>query len=169
MNESSEQAIQLAVNITIFIIALSIGVTLMFGVRNMAENAIKLDKAVPEGSKIIESVESTKNTYNGYELINFYANYISNEKIGKSGLYNKETDTYGNEIYSMEISKISGVDMDGKNTYTKYTINNSLPAGTSIETYLSSNGVNMKKKYQMLVYNYDKDTKLMKVVFKEIG
>lgn len=175
MDESAQQAIQLGVNVTIFIVALSLAVTLMFGVKTLAEKAISLQKEIPEGSKVEDIVDTNKSIYYGYELIGFYSNYISNEKIGKSGLYNKEVDNSNNEVYRMYVYLKSGVDASGNVNYIEKVLNGTLPTidGTpstqiTIDQYFRNNNIDMKKSYEMRVEEYNKANKVMKVVFKEI-
>ena len=172
MDESAQQAIQLGVNVTIFIVALSLAVTLMFGVKTLAEKAISLQKEIPEGSKVEDIVDTNKSIYYGYELVGFYANYISNEKIGKSGLYNKEVDNNNNESYRMYVYLKSGVDASGNVNYIEKILNETLPTiggnQITIDRYFTDNNIDMKKSYEMVVEKYNKETKIMKVVFKEI-
>lgn len=76
MDESAQQAVSIGVNITIFIIALSISLTLMFSVRNMAEIATEVDNSVPNGAVLHSAEEVDDRIISGYELISYYYNYI---------------------------------------------------------------------------------------------
>jgi len=76
MEKSAEQAIYVGVNTFIFIVALSISLTLMFNVRNMSELAIKIDQNTPTGGVIKTIDAKEKRIIKGSDVLAYYYNYI---------------------------------------------------------------------------------------------
>ena len=86
MDESAQQAVQLGVNITIFVIALTISVSLLLGVRDVADVAAEYNASIPTGSRVVTVSNNDKRTVAGNELLSYYANYmtdINNERTDK--------------------------------------------------------------------------------------
>lgn len=77
MDEAAQQAIQIGVNLTIFIVALSISITLLLGVRDVAELAFEYDASIPTGSRVVSTKETNKRIVSGDELLSYYANYMT--------------------------------------------------------------------------------------------
>lgn len=76
MDESAQQAVSIGVNLTIFVIALTISLTLMFSVRDMAKIATEVDSGVPDGALQLSTENVDDRIISGYELIAYYYNYI---------------------------------------------------------------------------------------------
>lgn len=76
MDESAEQAVNLSVNIAIFVIALTVSLTLLFKVRDIADLAVELDNKIPDGSMVLSTQNIDNRIISGYELISYYYNYI---------------------------------------------------------------------------------------------
>lgn len=76
MDESAQQAISVGVNVTIFIVALTISLTLMLAVRNLAETASEVDTSMPDGAILLSTQNVEDRIISGYELISYYYNYI---------------------------------------------------------------------------------------------
>ena len=72
MDESAEQAVHLSVNIAIFVIALTVSLTLLFNVRDIADIAAELDNKIPDGSMVLSTQEMDNRVISGYELISYY-------------------------------------------------------------------------------------------------
>lgn len=86
MDEAAQQAVQLGVNVTIFVVALTISITLLLGVRDVADVATEYNASIPTGSRIVTVESEEKRVINGYELLSYYANYMTdrnNERIDK--------------------------------------------------------------------------------------
>lgn len=76
MDESAQQAVSIGVNVTIFIVALSVTLSLIFGVRDIADVASKVDKNMPDGSMVLATRDIDSRIISGYEVISYYYNYI---------------------------------------------------------------------------------------------
>lgn len=76
MDESAQQAISIGVNVTIFIVALSITLTLLFAVRDIAEVSTSIDENIPDGSMILATQDFDSRIISGFEVISYYYNYI---------------------------------------------------------------------------------------------
>jgi len=76
MDESAEQAVNLSVNIAIFVIALTVSLTLLFTVRDIAGLAQNLDNKIPDGSMVLSTQDIDNRIISGYELISYYYTYI---------------------------------------------------------------------------------------------
>ena len=90
MDESSQQAIILGVNLFIFITALTLALTLLLNVRDLAETAYEYDASLPSGSRVVDIEEKKERIVTGYELRSYFANYISN--INNPEVYRLEDD-----------------------------------------------------------------------------
>lgn len=88
MDESAQQAVSIGVNVTIFIVALTVTLSLMFGVRDIADVAGKVDKNIPDGSMVLATKDLDSRIISGYEVISYYYNYIKPYFKDESG--NKE-------------------------------------------------------------------------------
>lgn len=76
MEESAQQAISLGVNVTIFVVALTASLMLMFGVRNLADISAEVDESVQDGSLMLDTRELDDRIIDGVELISYYYTYI---------------------------------------------------------------------------------------------
>lgn len=76
MDESAQQAVSISVNITIFVVALSVTLSLIFGVRDIADVAAEIDQNSPDGSMILATGDTDSRIISGYEVISYYYNYI---------------------------------------------------------------------------------------------
>ncbi|MDD2627415.1 MAG: hypothetical protein PHR25_02625 [Clostridia bacterium] len=144
MEESAEQAIQIGVNTFIFIVALSIAVTLLIGVRDVAEKAIELDASIPKGSRVLVTHETNRKVQ-GYELVSYFTNYISDDKEQKSGKYK----------IIMENRSGTKIDSDENTSREK------------IVTYLKRT-LNLSKYYEILVEEHNSSEGYTVIKLKEI-
>lgn len=88
MDESAQQAVSLGVNATIFVIALSVSITLLFNVRELADIALNASESTPSGAVTISTDNVDDRIISGYELISYYYNYITPYYSGEEDEYN---------------------------------------------------------------------------------
>ena len=87
MDESAQQAVQLGVNVTIFVVALSVSITLLLGVRDVAKLTFEYDATIPTGSRVVSSKEVNKRIISGDELLSYYSNYMTDINNERAGTY----------------------------------------------------------------------------------
>ncbi len=147
MDESAQQAVQLGVNLIIFVIALSISLTLLLGVRNVAEMALEYDASLPTGSVIVAIEDIEKRTITGDELLSYYTRYMSEQaQLVTSGKY----------IFAIE-------NKDGTKSITKNTNFNG-----DLKSFFSSKGIDLSSEYEVIVTEYRSEDEVLKVLFKEV-
>ena len=145
MDEAAQQAVQTAVNITIFIIALSISLTLLIGVRDLAEVASEYNASIPTGSRVVSVGEEKKRTVSGYELLSYCANYMTEINGEYSGRY----------IITIK---------DGTNTVEADDLKNAI----SIEQVLKNEGIDLKKEYEVITKKYNKQRDILYITLQSI-
>ncbi len=155
MDESAQQAVQLGVNITIFIIALSISITLMLGVRDVAETALEYDASLPTGSRVVSVSETKKRVVSGDELLAYYAGYMSEQsQLTASGKF----------LITIE-------NKNGTSRITKDTIMAKNDADEVIETvkeFFKRKNINISSDYEVTMTKYNKESQILEVLLKEI-
>ena len=147
MDEAAQQAVQLGVNITIFIVALSISLTLMLGVRDVAEKAFDYNAAIPTGSRVVSVAEEKKRIISGDELLSYYANYMTDVNHGLSG---KFVITVENRSGSKKIT--SSTDRGTK----------------TLKAFFKDNSIDISKDYEVITEEYNKENETLRVTLKEI-
>ena len=155
MDESTQQAISIAVNITIFIIALTIGVNLLIQVRDISEIADNYNASLPNGSRVIVPDNQTKRIVPGYELLSYYSNYMTdknNMEVYGSGYGESEEGKTKIVIESSE-GNIEGLNV----------ISDTKP----IKEFFAEK-VNLNSYYEIIVKNYDREKEFLQIIFKEI-
>lgn len=149
MDESAQQAVQLGVNITIFIVALSISITLLLGVRDVTKTALEYNASIPTGSRVVSVSDKKQRTIKGYELLSYYSKYMSNQaKITTSGKY----------IITIE-------NKDGTVTIKNDT---NMERTETLISFFSDKGVDLSKEYEIIPEKYDKTSGILNILIKEI-
>ena len=147
MDESAQQAVQLGVNVTIFIIALTIGITLMLGVRDVAEKAFEYNASIPTGSRVISVANDNRRVISGDEILSYYSNYMTDENHALS------------DKFIIKVENKSGT----------RSITKGPEGGTSdLKDYLKHKGIDISKNYEIIISEYDKNNEILKVTLKEI-
>lgn len=150
MDESAQQAVQLGVNVTIFIIALSISVTLLLGVRDVADVASEYNASIPTGSRVVNVDIQNKRIVSGYELLSYYANYmtdINNERTGKFVLTIEDN---GNVVKEENVASIGE------------------PTISNLKLYLKNKGINLAKDYEVITERYNENAGVLEITLKSI-
>lgn len=140
MDESTQQAVQLGVNLTIFIVALSISITLLIGVRNVAEKAFEYDATISTGARVLSVESKEKRIVSGNELLSYYANYMTNINNMEPTRY---TLTIENKSGSISITKGQNVN-------------------------LLTSGISLTSSYEVIVEKYRESEDLLYIKLKEI-
>lgn len=146
MDEATQQAIQIGVNITIFIVALSLSLLLLMGVRDVADVASEYNAALPTGSRVVSVGEKKRRTISGFEITSYYANYM--------------TVINGEKSNKFIVSKIE----DGSNSVTE----EDWKTTSDIKSLLKDKGIDLSKEYEVIVEKYDKLSEETFVVFKAV-
>jgi len=157
MDESAQQAVQIGVNVTIFIVALSLGISLMLGIRDVAAVATDYDASIPSGSRVVSVSEEKDRTIKGYELFSYYSNYISDDKLGKSYKYVITIVNADNQIVAK-----TKEDSD----YINYQLNrNSNGPTQTLYSFFSS--LDLKKEYEIICDTYIESEEKLYITIKE--
>lgn len=146
MQESSERAIQIGVNIFIFIIALTIAINLMTALNNVISKAFELGTSIPTGSRVLVVNKEEKRAVKGYDLVSYYANYISNDKQQKSGRY---------QVIIENKSGVVKISSDDKASNKK------------IVDHLKEK-VTLTSQYELTIDKYDTQSKIIIIKLKEV-
>lgn len=153
MDESAQQAVQLGVNVTIFVVALTISITLLLGVRDVADVASEYNASLPTGSRVVVPEEIKKRTVSGYELLSYYSLYMTDINNERTDKFNITIIDGGNKLEAEE--KL--VDDE----YPEVTISN-------IKTFFKNNGIDLSKEYEVLTEKYNEADERLEVVLKSI-
>lgn len=155
MDESAQQAVQLGVNVTIFIVALSISISLLLGVRDVAEKALEYDASIPTGSRVVSVGETKKRTINGDELLSYYTRYMNEQaKVTTSGKY---IITIENKSGSSKITQNTAMKKNNENVITE-----------TIKEFFKRNNISLTSQYEVITQKYNSDDEILEVLFKEI-
>lgn len=146
MQESSERAIQIGVNTFIFIVALTIAINLMTALNNVVDKAFELGTSIPTGSRVLVVNKEEKRVVKGYDLVSYYANYISNDKQQKSGKYQ--------------------VIIENKSGVVKITSDNKA-SNKKIVDHLKEK-VTLTSQYELTVDKYDTQSEIIIIKLKEV-
>lgn len=149
MDESTQQAINLGINLTLFVLALTITITLMMNVKDISEKASEFNAALPNGSRTISVENQNVRVIEGHELISYYANYL--------------TDINNNEVYLAFEVIIQNSSAENKIV----GINKKLEEKEFAEFFKES-GVDLNKSYEVIVQKYDNENKFLTVILREI-
>lgn len=155
MDESTQQAIQLGVNITIFVVALSVGITLMMGVRNVADKAFEYDASIPTGSRIVTTESNKARTIKGYEILSYVTNYMIDINHVNSGKFN------------IVIEKLNG-NIVKKSDFNVVTYDNVEKNLINIKELLNDEDVDLTKEYEVIVHKYNGESENATIKLKEI-
>lgn len=150
MEESAQQAINIGVNVTIFVIALSISLNLMFSVRDLSEVAKTVQKNVPDGSKTEMLQHYDNRIISGQEVVSYYINYIKPYFSEDTG------DVYNHPDMRIEI------DRDG-NGSIDYVQGSDDTVGDFIHT------IDFSKNYKLSINKYYEDTGVTKVLIERVN
>ena len=142
MDESAQQAVQLGVNITIFIVALSISLTLLLGVRDVAEVAADYDASIPTGSRVVDVSEQKKRLISGNELLSYCANYMTDLNNAGTNRYVIVIKDSGETFVADDMSDVSNI---------KTTLGDSL-----------------KKEYEVITELYDEPEGILTITLQSI-
>lgn len=144
MDESAIQAVQIGVNVVIFVVALTISLTLLLGVRDVAERAIEYDASLPTGSRTLVIDDVNQRTIKGYELLSYYTRYMSKQVEGV---------TSGKYIFTIEnkegTSRING-------------------SGSSSNLVRIFRNIDLSSDYEIITQTYDSEDQVLEVLLKEI-
>ena len=154
MDESAQQAVQLGVNLTIFVVALSISVTLLIGVRNVADKAFEYDATIPTGSRVVTTENNTTRTIKGYEILSYFTNYMIDINHVNSGKFNIIIEKQNGNIVDKDDFTILFEDVE------ENTVN--------IKELLKDKGVKLEKEYEVIVHKYNNETEEAVIKLKEI-
>lgn len=150
MDESAQQAVQLGVNVTIFIVALTLSITLLLGVRDVASVAAEYDASIPTGSRVVSVEDKTQRIVSGNELLSYYVNYMTDLNHERTGRY---------VIYIEDGT--NRLDETSRNIETENTI-------TDIKQMFKNKGINLSKNYELVTEEYNKEDDILTVKFKSI-
>lgn len=140
MDEATQQAVQLGVNVTIFVIALSVCLNLLLGVRNIADVAGEYNASIPSGSKLVAvEVNNERKRIKGNELISYYANYMTEKNGERTQRYVIKIQDGVREITSDDLS-ISQL----------------------------NNNVDLSKEYELITERYDRVNDRLYITFKAV-
>lgn len=156
MDESAQQAVQLGVNVTIFIVALTLSITLLLGVRDVASVASEYDASIPTGSRLVSVEDKTQRIVSGNELLSYYVNYmtdINHERTDRYVIYIQD----GTSVLK-ETTRISN-DED---------YNDTINTITDIKQMFKNKGINLSKNYELVTEEYNKEDDILTVKFKSI-
>ena len=156
MDESAQQAVQLGVNLTIFVVALTLSITLLLGVRDVASVASEYNASIPTGSRVVSVSEQKQRVISGDELLAYYVNYMTD-------INHERTERYVIEIH------------DGTNVITETTrivdeekYNESINSITDIKKMFKDKGIKLSKNYEVITEEYNSEDDILKVVLKSI-
>lgn len=145
MDESAQQAVQLAVNVTIFVIALTVSIALMIGVRDVAELASKYNASIPTGSRVVNVESQEKRTIKGYEILSYYSNYM-------------------NEVNGENIERYEIIIEDGTSKVKAEDIKTT----DNLKQKLKSMNISLHKEYEVVTEKYDKNDDILYITIKSI-
>jgi len=147
MDESAQQAISIGVNVTIFVVALTISLNLIFSVRNLANVAKEVNDSVADGSKQEAVEKHNEMIMTGYEVASYYYNYIKPyyETVYNHPNINVRVDTQG--------------DGNSENDVTKDT---SLTFGMFVKN------LGLNDKYRLFIEKHYEDTGITDVVIQKV-
>ena len=155
MDESAQQAVQLGVNVTIFIVALSISITLLLGVRDVAEKALKYDASLPTGSRVVSVGETKKRLVNGDELLSYSTRYMSEQaRLTASGKY---IITIENKNGSSSITQDTAMKKNRRNEVTE-----------TLKEFFDRKNINITSQYEVITTRYNSDSEIVEILFKEV-
>ncbi len=166
MDESTQQAIQFGVNITIFIVALSISITLLMGVRDVSEKVFEYDATIPTGSRVFSAETETRRKIGGDEILSYFSNYMidKNNEISRKYIITIEN-LSGNKSIVMQTdtaNEITGNLKDRNGNNINYTTQN-------LKSYLLNNGINLNSNYEILTNKYDSEKQILFMTLKEVS
>ncbi len=154
MDESLQQAIQLGVNIFILIVALSVGLNLMMSVKDITEIAKEYDASLPTGSRTVSVDDVKKRTINGYEILSYFSNYMTE-------INNPQTTDYNIWLQKLDGTTITVDDIISKG-------NKPENVGKSLEKILVEElNVDLLKKYEVIVSDYSKENDYIEIKLVE--
>lgn len=151
MDESAQQAVQLSVNITIFVIALSISINLLIGVRDVATAASEYNASIPAGSRVLTVESQKKRVISGYELLSYYANYMNEVN----------EDRTSNFVITIEdIGTLSSTPSEDD----KFDIKDD----GDIKSYFERMNIGLDKKYEVITQKYDEENNILELTLRVI-
>lgn len=148
MSEITQQTIYLAVNVTIFIIALTISINLMIGVRDVAELSAQYDASIPTGSRVVSVDTERTRTINGYELMSYYSRYMSEQA----------------QLTSSQKFEIIIENKDGSKKITKDSAFNE----DDIQKFFEKKGIKLSSDYEVITEEYNSKENILTIKLKEI-
>lgn len=148
MSEITQQTIYLAVNITIFIIALTISINLMIGVRDVAELSAQYDASIPTGSRVVSVDTERTRAIKGYELKSYYSRYMSEQAL----------------LTTSHKFEIIIENKDGSKKITKDTTFDK----SNLEVFFENNGIKLLNDYEVITTKYNSIENVLTIKLKEI-
>jgi len=148
MDESAQQAVQLGVNTTIFVVALTIGINLLLGVRNVADVAAEYNASIPSGSRVVTVQSNKTRIISGYELLSYYTNYM--------------TDVNGERSYKYIIT-IEDVGKITKEDEETFEFEQAI-----LKQYFHNKNINLNKEYEVVTERYDDDDEILNITLRAI-
>lgn len=148
MDEATQQAVQIGVNVFIFVLALSLGLTLLFEVREIAETSFEYNASIPTGSRTVavESVEEM--IISGTDLLSYVTNYMTDKNHPVSEKYDVKIKTSGGTTIDKNV-------VAGLGSYT-------------LEDFLEHKGAEIDSEYKVIITGYDEVHDIVSVELKEI-
>lgn len=150
MDESAQQAVQLGVNVTIFILALTLSITLLLGVRDVAKVASDYNASIPTGSRVVSVAEQKQRVISGNELLSYYVNYMTDVNHERT------------ERYTIIIQ-------DGSNELKEEIRNGDVSDIADIKKMFKDKHINLAKDYELITEKYDKGNDHLLVRLKAIN
>ena len=150
MDESAQQAVQLGVNVTIFILALTLSITLLLGVRDVAKVASDYNASIPTGSRVVSVAEQKQRVISGNELLSYYVNYMTDVNHERT------------ERYTIIIQ-------DGSNELKEEIRNGDVSDIADIKKMFKDKHINLAKDYELITEKYDKENDHLLVRLKAIN
>ena len=150
MDESAQQAVQLGVNVTIFILALTLSITLLLEVRDVAKVASDYNASIPTGSRVVSVAEQKQRVISGNELLSYYVNYMIDVNHERT------------ERYTIIIQ-------DGSNELKEEIRNGDVSDIADIKKMFKDKHINLAKDYELITEKYDKGNDHLLVRLKAIN
>lgn len=163
MDESTQQAINVGFNALIFVIALTISISLVMSVKNVAEMAYDFDASLPNGSRTLEVEDQNKRIITGYELISYYASYMTN--VNNTEVY--LADTLDGAVTADKTDKFQII-IENQDGTIKVEGINTKDDSEDFYTFFRNKGIDLNKQYELLVFDYDDTENFVTIKIKEI-
>lgn len=160
MDESAQQAVQISVNITIFVVALTVSITLLLGVRDVADVASEYNASIPTGSRVVTVADVDRRIISGDELLSYYANYMTDINHQRT---DKFVVTIENNSSVLE-EETRFVINDSSTTPLEYPT----PEITNLKDFFSSKGIDLSKNYEVITDKYDENDKILYIKLRAI-